>query len=103
MVRRLLPLLLSAAVILFAAPRVLVDNDGYAELSHVENPGRPVLGEGVDDAADKRSSLSLRSSIEYTVAQFPVSDFFPICRSLKQRHASGYDLQLYALNCRIII
>jgi len=103
MVRRFLPLLLTAALIACAAPRVLVDNGGYSQLTHVKNAGRFALGEEVDDTGDEQSALSLRAALESKVERVPVIDLFPVFGSLKERQASGYALQIYALNCKIII
>lgn len=103
MARLFLVSLLATAFVAFATPRIFIDYGDYAHLTHVENAGLLALGEGVDDTGDKRFVLSSRAVIESTVEQCPVIDNFPIHGSVKQRQVSGYDLEIYALNCRLII
>ena len=103
MVRCLLPFLLTAALTVFAAPPLLVDNAANAHLTHVDDAGRLALGEGIDDASDKRYPISWQADIESTVDFFPVIELFPIHGSVKQRQVSRYDLEIYALNCKLII
>jgi hypothetical protein len=103
MVIRFLTLLLATGLVAFATPRILIDNTGYAQLTHVEDAGPVVLGEGIDDTDDKRFVLSLRAVIESIVQQLPAIDILPIHRSLQRPQASGLGLQIYVLNCKIII
>jgi len=103
MVRRLLPLLLTAALVVLAAPRVLVDNRGEAQLSGVEDAGRLALAEGIDDAGDEQLTFFLPANIESTVDPFPITTFCKVAGFLKQRRSSSKPSEIYARNYKIII
>lgn len=98
MMSRLLSLLLAGALVLSAVPLALWDHHSETIRSSAVNADRAVLGEGMDEAGDKRFAYSLRADGHGRAMPPSSVPAAATHASLEGQKAVRHDLRLYTLD-----